>query len=160
MRPCGDCTMCCKLLGIAKHEDGGLADFPFNKPAGITCKHCQPGHGCKLFGTAEFPNLCKSYFCLWKMPEGEFPIPEAHRPDKIHAIFSQVEALPEFPENRIVRVTIDPRRDISERFINWLDEGAKAMKMCFLLDSAEIGAAITHVPGLGEALEARERPHD
>jgi hypothetical protein len=157
VRPCGECTMCCKLLGISKHDDGGLADFPFDKPAGTTCNHCDPGHGCRIFGTEQFPNLCKSYFCLWKIPEEGFPIPEDHRPDKIHAIFGQVEPLPEFPKNLIVRVTIDPHRNISEQFINWLDEGAKVMNMCFLLDDGGIGMAITHVPGLGAALEARER---
>ena len=45
VRPCGECSLCCKLLSIHQREEGGRADFPFDKPAGTWCKHCNPGHG-------------------------------------------------------------------------------------------------------------------
>ena len=34
VRPCGECSPCCKLLSIDQREEGGRADFPFDKPAG------------------------------------------------------------------------------------------------------------------------------
>jgi len=153
VRPCGECTMCCKLLNIRKCGNGGLADFPFDKPAGATCKHCHPGHGCRIFGTPEFPNLCKSYFCLWKV---ERDIPEDARPDKVHAIFNQEEPLPEFPRQRIISVQVDPDREINKQFIRFLEHGAD-VGLSFLLCGGGYGFAITNIPGLAKALEARER---
>lgn len=145
--------MCCKLLNINKNADGGLADFPFDKPPGTTCKHCEPGSGCRLFGTQEFPNLCKSYFCLWKV---ERDIPEDARPDKVHAIFDQEDSPAGFPGHRIMRVTVDPCRDISSKFIQWLEHGADC-GLSFVLSAEGFGIAITKVPGLAKALEERER---
>ena len=156
VRPCGECTMCCKLLLIRQNEDGGLADFPFDKPASTLCKHCDPGHGCKIFATADFPNLCKSYFCLWKLTGKEQVLPEDCRPDRVHAIFEDVDPLPEFPGQRIMSVMLDPDRNISEQFIRWLEHGAD-VGLSFLVRDATHGAVLSNNPELAKALEARER---
>lgn len=79
MRPCGECSLCCRLLRINKGDSG---DFPFDKPPDADCKHLRPGHGCEIFGE-RLPTLCKNYFCLWKDPR---MLPEGFRPDKINAI--------------------------------------------------------------------------
>lgn len=156
VRPCGECTMCCKLLPISKNEDGGLGDFPFDKPAGTVCKHCAPGHGCQIFSTPGFPNLCKSYFCLWKLTGKEQVLPEDCRPDKVHAIFQHLKALPEFPGRRIMSVEVDPDRNISKQFIRFLEHGAD-VGLSFLVRDATHGGVLSNSPELAKALEDRER---
>lgn len=37
------------------------------KPAGVWCRHCQPGHGCKIY--PERPAECRDYNCLWLLDE-------------------------------------------------------------------------------------------
>ena len=74
-RPCGECTLCCRLIGIDKCDDGGSSDFPFDKPADTNCKHCRPGHGCEIFGTELLPRLCKTY--SW---HGLDPLQSIHQP--------------------------------------------------------------------------------
>jgi len=158
MRQCGECTMCCKLLNIRKCNEGGLADFPFDKPAGTTCKHCKPGHGCELFGTAQFPNLCKSYFCLWKYNGKERLLPEECRPDKVHAIFEPMERLQEFPSHTIMSVVVDPSRGVGMRFLRFLEQGADA-GVSFLVQDVVTGygGVLSNNPELAKALTARER---
>jgi hypothetical protein len=150
--------MCCKLLNIRKGNDGGLADFPFDKPPDVTCKHCDPGRGCKIFGTPEFPNLCKSYFCLWKLTGKEQVLPEGCRPDKVHAIFQHLDALPELPGHRIMAVFMDPHREISGEFIRCLECGAD-LGLSFLVRFATHGGVLSDNPELAKALGARERAH-
>ena len=52
-RACGTCSLCCKVLRIEETES----------PAGQWCKHCDPGHGCKIHPTR--PATCRDFFCLW-----------------------------------------------------------------------------------------------
>ncbi len=52
-RACGDCTLCCKLIGIDA----------LNKPAGSWCPHCAPGKGCTIY--AERPAECRTFHCSW-----------------------------------------------------------------------------------------------
>src|ERR1700733_13892827 len=94
-RPCGECSLCCKLLPITKKEGAGDPDFPFDKPAGTWCRHCAPGHGgCKIWDTA-LPNLCRTYQCLWKVNPA---MPDEWRPDKIRAIFDVQSRIDQFPD--------------------------------------------------------------
>jgi hypothetical protein len=53
-RACGDCTLCCKLLGVGE---------PLNKPANQWCVHCAPGKGCRIYDTR--PPICRSFTCEW-----------------------------------------------------------------------------------------------
>jgi hypothetical protein len=45
--------MCCKLLSVPAA----------GKPEHDWCKHCRPGHGCKIYDTR--PEECAHYGCLW-----------------------------------------------------------------------------------------------
>lgn len=59
--------MCCKLLAIPV-----LA-----KSAGIWCRHCAPGRGCKIH--PERPEACHAFFCRWMLDPG---MSEEWRPDR------------------------------------------------------------------------------
>lgn len=57
-RSCGNCTLCCKVLGIVE-----LA-----KPLGEWCPNCEVGRGCKIYG--ERPVECRDFHCgylAWPM---------------------------------------------------------------------------------------------
>ena len=50
-RSCKDCTLCCKLLGIAELE----------KPRATWCTHCDVKAGCKIHGA--HPAECRDFYC-------------------------------------------------------------------------------------------------
>lgn len=52
-RSCGECSLCCKILGIAA----------LDKPGGKWCSHCRPGRGCTIY--EERPEECHTFRCLW-----------------------------------------------------------------------------------------------
>lgn len=74
---CGDCRACCVVLPIAEPN--------FVKPAGEPCKHLC-GSGCRLYGNADWPTLCRDYFCVWRQDKwmGQRPL---YRPDKLGVLF-------------------------------------------------------------------------
>ena len=88
-RPCGGCTMCCKLPA---------APAPLNKPAGQWCQHCDKGEGCRIYDGR--PQGCRDFMCLWKiMPD----FPEELRPDRCKVIWTMTEdgravATSEYPD--------------------------------------------------------------
>lgn len=73
---CGDCRMCCKLLGV--HE--------LNKPPEVRCPHvCN--HGCGIYETR--PESCRTYECFW-LSSQEWPdraLPIELRPDRCGVVF-------------------------------------------------------------------------
>jgi hypothetical protein len=73
-RTCGDCVMCCKVLGIE--------DAEFSKPAGVLCGHCT-GTGCGIYDVR--PTTCRTFFCLWRRVEG---LADHARPDLTGVIFT------------------------------------------------------------------------
>ncbi len=72
-RPCGSCTMCCKLIGIGE---------PINSPAGSWCKECEIGSGCKIYEAR--PEECRTFYCSWKFGLG------TTRPDKSKVVIGVV----------------------------------------------------------------------
>lgn len=52
-KQCGDCSLCCKLLGIAEIE----------KPHGDWCPHFVRGTGCGIY--ADRPDSCRTFMCQW-----------------------------------------------------------------------------------------------
>lgn len=52
-RSCANCTMCCKVLGIAA----------LNKPRNEVCKHCTWGGGCRIY--AQRPKACVDFDCSY-----------------------------------------------------------------------------------------------
>ncbi len=53
IRPCGSCSLCCKVIGIAA----------LDKPAGKWCPHFVRGAGCGVYGDA--PSECRQFQCFW-----------------------------------------------------------------------------------------------
>lgn len=72
-RTCGDCTLCCKLMGVPE----------LKKPAARWCPACDQGRGCSTYD--ERPPSCRNFQCFWLMDEG---FPDDFRPDRIGALAS------------------------------------------------------------------------
>ena len=66
-KPCGECSLCCKLLVFRGME----------KPANVWCSHVVKGKGCGIH--AERPLGCRDFFCLWSFAT---PLGENWRPDR------------------------------------------------------------------------------
>jgi len=68
-RECGDCRLCCKLIGVAVLE----------KPPERWCHHaCQ--RGCGIYETR--PEECRTFRCLWL----DGVLPEHLKPNHIKAV--------------------------------------------------------------------------
>jgi hypothetical protein len=52
-RSCGDCTLCCKTMGVAE----------IAKPRDHWCPHIVHGQGCAIYETR--PGACRGFFCIW-----------------------------------------------------------------------------------------------
>lgn len=74
---CGECRACCIVLPIAEPD--------FVKAAGEPCKHLCAS-GCSLFKSKELPELCRDYYCEWRIDKWFEQRPE-YRPDIIGVIF-------------------------------------------------------------------------
>jgi hypothetical protein len=70
---CGDCTACCKILGVKE----------IAKPAGQWCPDCKIGYGCKVYHTR--PESCRIFECDW-LQESSFPADL--RPDKCKVVIT------------------------------------------------------------------------
>lgn len=71
MRQCGDCTLCCKLVGVEE----------LNKPQNVWCQYCNNGT-CNIYQLR--PKSCRDFDCLWL----QGLIPEDFKPNKIHLVFA------------------------------------------------------------------------
>jgi hypothetical protein len=52
-RSCDNCTLCCKVLGIAEYA----------KPQGQECVHCLTGRGCAIYERR--PEVCREFYCSY-----------------------------------------------------------------------------------------------
>jgi uncharacterized cysteine cluster protein YcgN (CxxCxxCC family) len=87
-RTCGDCSLCCKLVGIDE----------LHKPAGSWCPHCDPGNGrCTIY--ADRPAECRSFYCSWLISPNLGP---EWRPTKCKMVL-YVEG-----ERNVLAVRVDP----------------------------------------------------
>ena len=77
MMPCGECTLCCKLLET--HDEKTAS------PIGIYCKHCDHNKGCTIY--KDRPEECRIYQCMWTQMEN---VGEELRPDKCGVIFDRI----------------------------------------------------------------------
>jgi hypothetical protein len=73
-RRCGDCTVCCTLMGVPDLEPDG-------KLPGDRCSHAC-SRGCRIY--AARPTSCRQFECLWL--QGGLPKP--FRPDRVGIVFS------------------------------------------------------------------------
>lgn len=105
MKPCGECSLCCKLIDVP-----GLAGV------GKWCPHCKPGTsigGCQIHDNR--PEVCLGFNCFWRAESW----PDEFRPDKCKVIF---EALPGV---KTILVSIDPSRPDA-----WKEDGVlRAIKI-------------------------------
>ncbi len=86
---CGDCTLCCKLLGVVELQ----------KPVGDWCGHCRntPPRGCDIYSTR--PQTCRNFMCGWLV----WNFPEKYKPNRSHVIISDSAELDIFV------VHVDPK---------------------------------------------------
>lgn len=92
---CGECTMCCKLLGIPE----------LNKPKDKWCQHCDIGKGCRIYDDPAKPEPCNGFACIWLQHEDTpNPLPANLRPDKCKVMMYE----PEDGEDGMVIAMCDP----------------------------------------------------
>jgi hypothetical protein len=65
-RECGECNVCCKVLGID----------PLKKVPGVLCPNRTKDQGCAIYETR--PTVCRKFYCGWRI----LPLGEEWRPDK------------------------------------------------------------------------------
>jgi hypothetical protein len=75
-RPCGKCTLCCKLFKLPE----------LDKPAGKWCRHCVIGQGCEIHDRK--PQPCRSFQCMWTVVEA---LDAKWRPDVAGFTMTSVE---------------------------------------------------------------------
>lgn len=85
-RQCGDCTLCCKLMGIEE----------LKKPANKWCELVQIGKGCGDYENR--PKSCRDFQCMWLQGQ----LPEDLKPNKIHAVFWEHDG------DKTIQVHLDP----------------------------------------------------
>ncbi len=56
-RTCGECSLCCKLMGV----------HALDKPKGVWCRHFQRGAGCNIYD--QRPAECSTFVCQWLVNE-------------------------------------------------------------------------------------------
>jgi hypothetical protein len=86
-RQCGSCALCCKVYHVPA----------LDKPAGVWCRHCEPGVGCAIHATR--PAHCRQFFCLWMTDPN---VPAAWKPDRSRIVLSI------FPGNGFLYAQVDP----------------------------------------------------
>ncbi|MGQ3039760.1 MAG: YkgJ family cysteine cluster protein [Brevundimonas sp.] len=57
MKDCGDCGLCCKLMGVSA----------LDKPAGRWCRQFSKASGCAIYDAR--PDDCRIFNCLWLLTE-------------------------------------------------------------------------------------------
>ena len=60
-RECGDCSLCCKVLGIPE----------LDKPKDQWCPNFAPGAGCSIY--KDRPPSCRNFICRWLTDPGMGP---------------------------------------------------------------------------------------
>jgi len=79
-RSCGDCTVCCTVMGVVS----------IDKPVDETCKHVE-GNRCGIYGSR--PSACKEFHCGWRHSFDLLPgVGEEGRPDKLGVMFDMASA--------------------------------------------------------------------
>src|SRR6185437_14624626 len=116
-RECGECTMCCKLMGIAS----------IDKPAGQWCPHCKPERGCAIY--ANRPGECRNFVCGWLRGS---QLDERWKPSVCKFVLADDE------DHTHMKIVVDPARPDAwkrepyySRFKTWAqsgpDQGMKIM---------------------------------
>lgn len=87
-KSCGDCSLCCKLMGVEA----------IAKPAGAWCGHFRRGGGgCGIY--EDRPQACRDFACLWLTSE---KLDAAWKPNHAHLILHTDQ------DGRRLNVVVDP----------------------------------------------------
>lgn len=119
-RTCGDCSLCCKVMGIAE----------IAKPPGPWCQHIRRGAGCAIYDGR--PMSCRSYYCDWMMSRGLGP---EWKPDKARF------ALYKTDNNNRLTAHVDPgyptawkREPYYRNFKDWALQGLLRRPQILIVD--------------------------
>jgi len=85
VKQCGECSLCCKVMGIPE----------LKKPKDASCVHIVPGKGCEIYG--QRPLSCRAFACHWILDSA---IADAWKPSACHMV---VEA-----KQRSTVIHVDP----------------------------------------------------
>lgn len=88
-KPCGDCSLCCKVMDVAVMQ----------KPMGFWCRQFRKGARCTIY--ADRPQVCQDYQCTWTLAD---PLGEEWRPDRAGFV------LHPGPVGSEVEIVVDPGR--------------------------------------------------
>jgi hypothetical protein len=77
LRQCGECMLCCKILGVQV----------LKKPRDSWCTLSAPHRGCTVHGTDQQPLACQSFNCLWVLATPS-DMPDSLFPKDCHIVFS------------------------------------------------------------------------
>ncbi|NEX92118.1 YkgJ family cysteine cluster protein [Caulobacter sp. 17J65-9] len=91
-KSCGDCSLCCKLLGIAS----------IAKEPGSWCGHYRRGSGCGIY--ADRPGECRAFMCEWLLSKD---FGDEWRPDRAKFVMQYEEKT-----NRL-SVVVDPAQPLA-----------------------------------------------
>lgn len=118
-RQCGDCTLCCKLMGVPE----------LKKPAARWCELCDQGKGCSAY--EERPPSCRNFQCFWLMDEN---FPDEFRPDRIGALASFNDT----PDSVVLHVDPARRKAMRSREVNaMIDALLKVYARVFVVSGKE-----------------------
>src|SRR3569623_1139928 len=123
-RESGECTMCCKVMGIEDLE----------KPTNSWCKHCTSGRGCGIYEAR--PAEGRAFVCAWLQSD---VFGEEWKPSR-----TKFEVWAE-PGNVNMKVSVDPARPDAWRkepfysyFKAWVRERiARGGKVVIVIGSAD-----------------------
>ena len=109
-RTCGDCGLCCKLMGVS-----ALAKAPHS-----WCGHFKKGAGCGIYESR--PQACADFSCYWLKAEG---LDDRWRPDRARFILHREDG------GRRLVVEVDPaspdawrKAPFHDTFKTWAARGA------------------------------------
>ena len=109
-RTCGDCGMCCKLMGVAA----------IDKPAHMWCGHYRKGAGCGIY--ADRPKACADFSCYWLHAPN---LDDRWRPDRSRFVLHRED------DGRTLVVEVDPatpdawrKAPFHDTFKAWAARGA------------------------------------
>jgi len=126
VRECGNCTLCCTLLGV----------HALQKKANEDCIHCDVGIGCKIYNTR--PKECSDFDCLWLAGHA----PDYLKPSKTHVVLSSLkrdlEKMGLSTDNNMILVYPDP---------NYPDAHKKGDMRMFLNDLLAHGVELIIIAG-------------
>jgi hypothetical protein len=93
MTGCGECALCCKVMGVPE----------LGKPRGLWCRHCDH-QSCRIY--ADRPRSCRDFECLWLLSQRQpdARLPREMRPDRSRVVMTVAK------DGRSLIVHVDPDR--------------------------------------------------